>query len=236
MRKSIKMALNWLFLAGLVIGLICVIYFRWYEYLSYDSLKRYHALLLAWTMNHYVLAVFSFMLLYITVVALSVPGALFVTMAGGFLFGPIATLFVVVSATIGSTVIFLAVRSTLGAWLANQSKGWIKKMERGFQTNAFSYLLVLRLVPIFPFWVINIVAALLNVPLRTFIIATFIGIIPGAFVYVMIGNSLNYLFAINQTPDFNLIFKPQIFLPLLALAVLALLPLVYKRWKKRSRS
>lgn len=235
MRNRIQKISNWLFLTLLILGLICVYYFHWYEYLNYESLNKYHASLQAWTKQNYAEVVLSFMVIYTLLVALSVPGAVFVTLAGGFLFGPVATFYVVVSATVGATIIFLAVRSTLGDWLANayRSKNWFNKMEKGFQENAFSYLLFLRLVPVFPFWLINIVAGLLNVSFKIFVIATFIGIIPGAFIYVMIGNSLNYLFATNQTPDLNIIFKPQILLPLLGLAVLVLLPILFKGRKRK---
>lgn len=225
------MITRWIMLILLVIGIICFFYFHLYSYLTFTSLKKYHSILQQWTEQHYFLTILSYMLIYVLAVAISVPGAVYITLAGGLLFGPIATLYVVISATIGATILFLAVRTALGEWLAKSAKGWIKKMEKGFQENAFNYMLLLRLIPIFPFWVINIVAALLDVRLSTFIIATLIGIIPGSFVYVMVGNSLNEVFQKNQTPNLNIIFTPSILLPLLGLAILAVLPVIYKKWK-----
>lgn len=110
---------------------------------------------------------------------------------------------------------------------------WIKGMEQGFKDNAFSYLLVLRLVPLFPFWLVNIVPALLGVSKRTFVFATFMGIIPGSFVYVLVGNGLGHIFDANQTPDLSIIFDAKVLLPLLGLALLSLLPVVYKFVKRK---
>ncbi|OGT50918.1 MAG: hypothetical protein A3E84_03690 [Gammaproteobacteria bacterium RIFCSPHIGHO2_12_FULL_42_13] len=216
----------------IVVGFSLAYYFELFQYLSFATLKQYRGTLTGFAEEHQLLTIASFMLIYIAAVALSVPGAVFLTLAGGFLFGPIATVYVVISATIGATILFLAVRSAIGDYLANKAKGWVAKMEEGFRKNAFNYLLVLRLVPLFPFWAINVVAALLAIPLRVFFIATLIGIIPGSFVYVMVGNSLNAVFQSDQTPDLRIIFTPAILLPLLALAVLALLPVIYKALKK----
>ena len=106
-----------------------------------------------------------------------------------------------------------------------------QKMEKGFQDNALSYLLVLRLIPIFPFWLVNLVPALLGVPVRTFVIGTFFGIIPGTAVFCSIGSGLGAIIDKGDMPDLNIIFQPQIFGPLLGLGALALLPVAYKRLK-----
>ena len=106
-------------------------------------------------------------------------------------------------------------------------------MEAGFQRNALSYLLVLRLVPIFPFWLVNLVPAFLNVPLRVYVLGTFLGIIPGTVVFASIGNGLGVLLADCRKPDFGVVFQPMVLLPLLGLAVLALLPVLVKRWRAR---
>ena len=106
-----------------------------------------------------------------------------------------------------------------------------KKMEKGFQDNALSYLLVLRLSPLFPFWLVNLGPARLGVPVRTFVIGTFFGIIPGAAVFCSIGSGLGAIIDAGEIPDLGIIFQPEIFVPLLGLAVLALLPVVYKRFK-----
>ena len=169
---------------------------------------------------------------YIIAVAISIPGAVILSLIGGFLFGIIlGTLYVIISATIGATIIFLAARSAFHALLLAKATPWLEKMEKGFQKNALQYLLFLRLIPLFPFWLVNIVPALLNVRLRTYIIATFFGIIPGVLVYVSVGNGLDTLFQTGQTPDLGIIFKPAILLPLLGLAILSLIPVIFKKWK-----
>lgn len=199
------------------------------RYLSFASLKEHRTLLLSWTQNHFVLSTLLFIILYTLSVAISIPGAAFFTLAGGFLFGVLwGTLLVVISATLGATLIFFAVRTALGEWLAQKASGWVSRMRQGFQHNAFSYLLTLRLIPLFPFWVVNIVPALLNVSAKTYIITTFIGIIPGSVVYVLAGNGLSHVFAANQKPNLGIIFEPQILGPLLALAALSLIPPIYQ--------
>lgn len=223
-----------LVIIALLIGL--VFYLRLDTYLSFTTLQTHRMQLLQWTADHYLLVVCCYMAIYILAVALSIPGAVFLTLAGGFLFGPLfGTIYVVISATIGASIIFLIVEYSLGDWLAEKAKGWIIKMQHGFQRDAFQYLLVLRLIPLFPFWVVNIVPALLDVNKRTFIMATFIGIIPGSLVYVLVGNGLSHLFELGKTPKLDIIFAPQILLPLIGLALLSLLPVVYKRFKSQAK-
>lgn len=206
------------------------------HYLSFESLKQHREILLAWTQENFLLTAISFMAIYTISIAVSIPGATFLTLAGGFLFGIVwGTIFVVISATIGATIIFLAVRTALAQWVAKKAGGWVEKMRRGFQEDAFQYLLVLRFVPLFPFWVVNIVPGLLGVKTSTYVIATFVGIIPGSIVYVMLGNGLGYFFDQNQTPNLGIIFEPRILLPLIALGVLSVLPLLYKKLKRKPR-
>lgn len=208
-------------------------YIKFKNYFTFSIFKQYHQLLYEQTQQHYFEAVVGFMCTYILVVTFSLPGALLLSLLGGYLFGPIGILYVVISATIGATFLFFIVRTSLGEWLASNAKGWLSALEKGFQKNAFNYLLFLRFVPLFPFWVVNIAAGLLNVRPQIFVIATFIGIIPGAIVYVMLGNSLTVFFSSNQSPNLNIIFTPPILLPLLGLALLALLPVFYGYLKKR---
>lgn len=229
--KHLKQWLPLIIIIGL---LILVISMGWYRYLSFPSLQQHRKLIAQCVDQHYGLCVLGFMLIYIIATAASIPGAVFLTLAGGFIFGPwLGTVYVIISATLGACCVFLAVRTALGEWLAQKVSGWVAKLEKGFQQNAFSYLLSLRLVPLFPFWVINIVAALLNVELKQFFLATLIGIIPGSFVYNLVGNGLGELFAKGQTPNLMIIFKPSIFIPLLLLAALSLLPTMYKKFKKK---
>ncbi|CAM2891454.1 TVP38/TMEM64 family protein [Legionella worsleiensis] len=207
-------------------------FFKVNQYLTFSSLHLHHQQLILWTHNHYPLAVALFMITYIVCVAASFPGALILTLTGGLLFGIFwGTFFVVLSATLGSILIFSIVKYAFSDWVAQRTSGWVTKMRHGFHHNAFSYLLVLRLMPIFPFWAVNIVPALLGVKARTFILATFLGIIPGSMIYASVGNSLNHLFEQGQPPDLAVIFSPELFLPLLALAFLSLMPVFYKKFK-----
>lgn len=207
-------------------------YFGINQYLSYASLQQHHQKLISWTNQHYIYAAGLYMLFYIICVAVSFPGALILTLTGGLLFGLWwGVLFVVISATLGSTLIFLIVKFALNDWITKKTAGWVSKMRKGFQDNAFSYLLILRLIPLFPFWAVNIVPALLGVKAQIFILATFLGIIPGSMIYVSIGNGLNHLFEKGQAPDLKMILTPPILWPLLALALLSLMPILYKKFK-----
>lgn len=207
-----------------------------HRYLSFETLRQHREQLLALVEQHPVLAPLAFLAVYAAVIALSVPGGAILTIAGGFLFGIVpATLYVVVGATIGATIVFLIARSTLGDALRARAGPRIRRMEEGFRKDALSYLLVLRLIPAFPFWLVNIVPALLGVPIRTYVLGTLVGIIPGSFVYASVGNGLGAVFDAGQTPDLAVIFEPAILLPIVGLAVLALLPIAYRKRKARKR-
>jgi uncharacterized membrane protein YdjX (TVP38/TMEM64 family) len=167
---------------------------------------------------------------YAILVALSVPGAVMLTIAGGFLFGTwLGGLCAVVGATLGATAVFVAARAGLDG-LARHAGPVIGRLEAGFRADAFNYLLVLRLVPLFPFWLVNLVPALAGVGLLTYVLATFIGIVPGTFVYASLGNGLGKLV---DKPDLGVVFRPSVLLPIVALAVLALVPVWYKRRRRK---
>ncbi|MCH9770294.1 MAG: TVP38/TMEM64 family protein [Gammaproteobacteria bacterium] len=227
---------QWLPLIIILAITVLSFYFGAHKFLNFDALKAHYKQLEMWKHQHYVLMVLAFMAFYIVAVAVSLPGALFITILGGFLFGIIpGTIYVVISATIGASIIFLAVKTALGDWLQGKASGWVSRMEKGFQENAFNYLLSIRFMPIFPFWVINIVPAILNIPLRTYVAATFLGIIPGTAVYVSVGNGLGSLLAAGKEPNLGVIFKPEIIIPIVALAVLSLIPVVVKKIKNRNK-
>lgn len=196
------------------------------------ALHRHHAQLAALVEANAALSGIGFMLAYALATAFSLPIASLLTLVGGFLFGTLlATLYVVVGATLGATALFLAARSALGNVLRARTGSSLGRMRAGIRKDAFSYLLVLRLIPLFPFWLVNLVPAFLGVSLRTYVIATAIGIIPASFVYASAGNGLGAVLAAGRSPDLGLILKPEILTPLLGLALLALLPVVYRRWK-----
>lgn len=226
---------SWCLLILLLTLLLLFFIFHLDTYLTFSALREHHGLLLAWTKTHHIASALIFSGCYTLVVAVSIPGALFFTLVGGFLFGIFwGTVLVVGSATLGATIIFFVVRSSVGSVLAQSATSWLESMRDKFKDNAFSYLLVLRLVPLFPFWVVNIVPALLNMNGTLYVIATFLGIIPGSFVYVLVGNGLSQVFKANQTSNLSIMFDNQVLFPLLGLALLSLLPLFYNRLKRQS--
>ena len=169
---------------------------------------------------------------YAVVVALAVPGGAILTVAGGFLFGTwIGASCAVVGATCGAACVFLAARAGLGG-LAERAGPFLARLEAGFRADAFNYLLVLRLIPLFPFWFVNLIPAMAGVSLPVFLAATFLGIIPGTFVYASLGSGFGQVVA---HPDLAIVFRPSVLAPIAGLAVLALVPVCYRRWRQRSR-
>ena len=175
-------------------------------------------------------AALTYVAVYGIVVSLSVPGGAVLTIAGGFLFGTwLGAVCAVIGATLGATAIFLAARAGLGG-LAQRAGPFVGRLEAGFRADAFSYLLVLRLVFIFPFWLVNLVPALVGVRLPTYVLATFLGIIPATFVYASLGNGLG---SVVEDPGLGVLLRPSILVPIVGLAFLALIPVGYKRWRDK---
>ena len=222
-------------LIALAAGLVLFFALGLNRYLSLDALAENRQRLLGWVAGHQLLAVPAYVLIYAAVVAFSLPGATVMTLSGGLLFGwLLGGTWAVIGATIGATLLFLAARTALGEPLRARAGPWLKKLEAGFADNAFSYMLVLRLVPVIPFFIVNLVPAFLGVKLSIFVITTFIGIIPGAMVYASIGNGLGSVLDAGGKPDLGLFTKPEIILPLIGLALLAMVPVAYKRLKGRT--
>lgn len=204
--------------------------------LSFEALRDNREALLAFRDANYALTVLLFMLGYVVIVAFSLPGATIATLTGGFLFATFpGALFNVTAATVGATLIFLAARWGLGERLAAKmetSEGTVKRIKDGIDENQWSMLFLIRLVPAVPFFVANLVPALVGVPLKRFVISTFLGIIPGGVVYTSVGAGLGQVFERGETPDLGIIFEPQILLPLLGLCLLALLPMLIKALRR----
>ena len=174
-----------------------------------------------------------YMVAYAGIVTLSLPGATILTLVGGCLFGLwLGAAASAIGATIGATVIFLVARNALGRPLLACAGPRASELARGFRADAFSYLLFLRLVPAFPFFVVNLVPAFLGVRLRTFVLATFIGIIPGTFVYASVGAGLQSLLMSNQPISIGTVLTPPVITGLVGLALLSLLPVAWKAWRK----
>jgi uncharacterized membrane protein YdjX (TVP38/TMEM64 family) len=227
-------ALKFLPLALIALGAAAFFLVGGQRYLSLAALAEHYAALVSFVDARFFTALALYMLVYIAVVALSLPGATLMSLVGGFLFGTlVATGAVVVAATIGATIIFLAARTAFGEVLRKRAKGFLARMEEGFRENAFSYLLLLRLIPLFPFFIVNIAPALADIPIRTFVAATFIGIMPGAFAYVSAGNGLGAVLERGEELNLSgLLLEPEILIPIVALALLALLPIAYRAVRK----
>lgn len=205
------------------------------RYVSFETLRANRVALLARVQNTGVLAVLTYMAIYTLAIAFSLPGGAVLSITGGFLFGAVwGTVYIVISATLGATVLFLIAKTALGDALRSKAGPWLRTMEAGFRDNAMSYLLVLRLIPLFPFFVVNLVPAFLGVTLSTYVVGTFVGIIPGAFVYATVGAGLGSIFDAGDAFSAKGILTPQILIALMGLAVLALVPVVYKKIKART--
>ena len=224
-------------LAILVAGFVLFLVTGLDQYITFDALREHRSWLLNQVENNTLVTALAFMAIYIIVVAFSLPGGAVLTIVGGFLFGlALGTVFVVVSATIGATALFLVAKTTIGDALNARMGPWLQKMEQGFQENAFNYLLAMRLIPIFPFFVVNLVPAFLGVRLKTYFLATLFGIIPGSVVYIQIGAGLGSIFDSGEEFTAAGILTPDVVLALVGLAILSLLPILYKKFKERSAS
>lgn len=214
--------------------------FGWFflrDYLSFDTLRDNREVLLAFRDANYLAMATGFIAVYVLIVAFSLPGATIATLAGGFLFGLFPGAFYVVgAATIGAIVIFLAAKWGLGEALAarmDASSGRIKALKKGIEDNEFSMLFLIRLVPVVPFFVANLLPALVGVSLGRYAVTTFFGIMPGSVVYTWVGAGLGEVFARGDTPDLGIIFEPAILGPILALCALALLPIIIRAVRGR---
>ena len=221
---------------ALVLGAIAFFALGLDEYLTLEALRDHRAVLTGFVGAYPIVAPLVFIALYALAVAFSVPVGAVMTIAGGFLFGGVfGTLWVVIAATIGATAVYLIAKTALGEALRAKAGPWLAKLESGFQENALSYLLVLRLIPLFPFFVVNLVPAFLGVRLRTYTIATALGIVPGSFVFASVGAGLGSLFDMAMGGEIALsgILTPEIVTALVGLAVLSLLPIAYKKYTAR---
>lgn len=219
----------------LIIILMGVAYFfGLHDYLSFQSLKEHRNVLLVLVETYPVLAPLFYIVFYAVSTALSVPGGIFLSLFGGFLFPqPFSTIYVVLGATLGAIILFLAASTAIGETLKHRAGPLLQKMRAGFQEDAAHYLLFLRLVPIFPFWMVNLAPAFFGVSLITFAWTTFFGIIPGAFVFTQAGVGLGAILDSGETLSVETIFNNQIKIALVALGLFALLPVVIKKLRKR---
>jgi len=218
-----------------IIVLMAILYFSgFYKALSFETLRYHHFELTEYVNNYPVMTPFMFTGAYAAATALSIPGGIFLSIIGGYLFDqPWCTLYVVVGATAGATLLFLAAKTALGDALRKKAGPRLQKMEAGFQKNAASYLLFLRFVPLFPFWLVNLAPAFFGVRLRTYIWTTFVGIIPGAFVFTQAGRGFNAVFETAEEFSLASVFNLQVKIALICLGLFALIPIVIKKWREK---
>lgn len=217
--------------AVILVALIGFFALGLHRYFTLDALRDNRDALRTWVEADPVLAMAIFVAAYAAAVAISFPGASILTIFGGFLFGlwP-GTPLIVVAATIGATIVFFAAKTALGDMLSKKAGGFAARMEKGFREGELSYMFILRLAPVFPFWAVNIASGLMNVSLRNFLIGTFFGIIPGSFVYASIGAGAGA--TLDAGGDISLagvLLKPETLTPIIGLIVLALIPVFLKR-------
>lgn len=206
-----------------------------HRYLSFETLSAQRATLSAYVAANPVVAAAGFVLVYMLFTAAMIPGALWITIAGGLLFGLVqGALLTVLGATAGATCLFLAARSAIGEPLRRRAGPFLKRLESGFQENPFSYMLTLRFLPVVPFPVANIAPALLGARLRDYVITTCIGIIPGVVAYTWVGAGLGETFASGAAPDIAGFVKPL--LPaFFALAAVSLAPALIRRLTSKAK-
>lgn len=252
-RSTPSLVRRWLPVAVILLMMAVAIQQGWYRYLTLDSLVAHEKMLRAFIDANRIGALAIYAAVYVVVVALSLPGGLILTLAGGFLFGWfVGGLVTVVAATAGAGLVFVIARSSIGETLAERAGPRLAALREGFQSDAMNYLLFLRLVPVFPFWLVNIAPALLGVSLRTYIVGTFFGIVPGTFAFAFVGAGLDSVIsaqresfeacAANATAkgldpatacklglDASALVTPQLLAALVALGVLALVPIAAKK-------
>lgn len=211
-------------------GLIAFFLLGGEEYLTLEALRDNRDALLNYTRGHYPQAIVLALLIYTAATALGFPSATVLSLAIGFLFGRwLGTLIILIAATLGATLLFLAARYLFADAMRSKLHGALAtRLINGFNDDAFNYLLFLRLVPIFPFWLVNLAPAFTAIKLRTYVIGTAIGILPGCFVFANLGQSLGRIDSLQQ------LLSAETLLALGLLGVLALLPVMMKKFRKQT--
>ena len=232
---------RWLPLAAIAVVSVVAIAMGWHRQLSLETLARHHSAIHAFILANWGAAVAIYVAVYVVVVALSLPGALILTLSGGAVFGgTVGGAAAIAGATTGGTIMFLIARSAFGEHLARRSGPRVEMLAEGFRADALHYLLFLRLVPVFPFFLVNLAAAFVGVRLSTFFIGTLIGIIPGSFAFAYVGAGLDSVIRVQGATynacmdtgradcsldfDVKAAVTPEVLTALAALGVIALVP------------
>jgi len=245
------------FLAVFILAMVCGLYFH--NDISLENFRSHHDVIQQWVGLHPFAAAVAAIVLYAVVAALSIPVGSLLTIFIGFIFGAqVGTILTVIGATLGATGLFLVIREFAGSlregfagdlrknfrFLEGWSR-WIARVKHrygagttfaGLETHAFFYILFLRLVPVFPFWLVNLVAAFFKVRLVPFVAATAIGIIPGTFIFALLGSGLGIALQQGGTIDLSAAISPQLIGGLVGLGFLALVPPMVQAWQKKRKA
>ncbi|MEP1931978.1 MAG: TVP38/TMEM64 family protein [Roseibium sp.] len=237
---------KWFPLLALVILMAVAFSQGLHNHLTLSNLIMERQQLAGFVDRNSVFAIVTYIAIYTVAVSLSFPGAALLTIAGGFLFGwIIGGLATVLGATVGASLLFLIARSSFGEVLTKRAGPFLSKLAEGFRKDAFHYLLFLRLTPIFPFWLVNIAPAIFQMHLPSYVLATFVGIIPGTFAFAFIGSGLDSVIEAQEAAnpgcaaagtcavEISALVTPQLIVAFFALGIASLIPVVLKRIKSR---
>lgn len=235
----------------LIGGLFALAAFKgWFGLLTLENIAMAHERWRIFLQEQLLLSLLAFTGLYVLVGALCVPGGALLTAAGGLAFGVVmGSIATVVGATAGAMLLFLSARPACGEIMLRAKAGWVQTLREGFDRNALSYLLFLRLVPVFPFWFVNFASAVLGVPVRTFAVGTFFGIMPATVAFASAGAGLGSVISASKTSyqsclaaghgaacrfaiPKSALFTKELALALVLLGLLALIPVIVERWRR----
>lgn len=217
-----------IFLVLILAAIVIIRFANVDRYLTFENLKENKFHLQQIVEGNYILSVIGYIILYIVVVAFSIPGATILTLGSGFLFKTIlGAIYVNIGATTGAALAFLFFRYLAGEWVQNKHKDKLDKFNRELSENGYRYLLALRLIPVFPFFLINICAGLTKIPLRTFVWTTSLGILPGSLVYAFAGSQLSDIESVKD------IFSAKIVSAFILLALFVLFPVLFNYVKRK---
>ena len=216
----------------LILGLIAAIYFDLGRYVDFRILQTHQDIVNGFIADMPVRAALVFLALYALSTAFSLPFGAIITISGGWLFGVwIGGSLTIIGATIGASTLFFATRYALREVMVARAGARLQQFEAGFNRHSISYLMAMRLIPIFPFFLVNFLPALIGVKFRTYALTTLIGIAPGTFVYAGLGNGISYVLSADEPLNTSVIFSPLVFLPLCGLGFLSLLPVMWNKVK-----
>lgn len=232
MAKELSRTRLWIKLLILLIfvgGLVSFFALGGDQWITLEALKARRTWLLGYAEHHYALMLLISVLVYASFIMLSIPGAIILSLAMGFIFGRwVGALMIICAATLGATLVFMAARYLFAEAARKRIEGGLaKKLMAGFNQNAFNYMLFLRIVPLFPFWLVNLASAFTPIKLRTYVLATALGIVPGSFVFANLGQSLGHINNLSELLSWEIIGA------LLLLGILALIPILIKKVRSK---